>query len=379
MMTFVLANPGSAILTLEDLHLIVLNLFIGVIEGWIVARFARVRLRRAVAIMILANYVSAWIGTYLLPELAAQFEAAWAPEPPLYHVGRLLALLAAIAFVLAVGLEFPFVLWATSGRKADPVSATDQTPKPGRRGTTFGGRLALCTASQAVTYLGMGLLYASVSDISLLTSTTRIRDTLALTGGAQGWVYYLRRGGTEIWRARLDRPIPEWWANSPDRDGWGGGIWAERTGDGLVRLMQESREPIQVGPAFDGVLAARSERYPNDGPQLWEAMDFRPSAERSRDLIRPSFGTLDGGLEHMVIENDGTKHRGELNVVMMTPLCRWRALFPTVLPNGSVVFQFGVQIVVMDRQKRIGVLCMGESPVVVLDDVLETPDAVPGE
>lgn len=370
-MHIVLANPGSALLTLETVHSTLLNLLVGLVEGWMVTRYARVKLGRAAGIMILANYVSAFIGGSLLFELSAQFEAVWAPEPPLYHAGRLLALLAVIAFVLAVVLEFPFVLWATSRKSPMPKARADNPVR--RRATTFSSRLALCTACQSVTYFGMALLYAGVCNISLLTDTTRVRDTSGLAGGAQGWIYYVTSDTTEVRRCRLDATRDETWATLKPRSF--PRLSAIPLADGTICLI--AADTGQVGPDITGRVGERS-----DEPGVFggfadiTCLDFRPGPERiDRFTARWS---ADYGLMHWIPDESGTLRRGSLNVAFATPNARWSVAYPTVLPSGSVIFQFGPQIVVMDRQKRIGALCMGTSPVVVLDPTgAEAPPPTP--
>lgn len=54
--------------------LLVLNAIIGFVEGRVIARYCGVPKRRAVAIMIGANYISAWAGVFLLELTAAQLQ-----------------------------------------------------------------------------------------------------------------------------------------------------------------------------------------------------------------------------------------------------------------------------------------------------------------
>ena len=74
-------------------------------------------------------------------------------------------------------------------------------------------------------------------------------------------------------------------------------------------------------------------------------------------LIRIEFGEGD-------YPNNGWMTR---TLAYSNALVHWGAGSPVILPNGSVVFEFGHQIVIMDQQQRIGFLALGTSPAVVLD------------
>jgi hypothetical protein len=349
-----LANAASGILTLQA-HLIELNLVIGAVEGAILAAAAGTHYRQPILLMIAANFASACIGAYVLPEASGWIDSIWGDEPPMYHAGRVLALVALLSFLMTVVIEFPFVLRIYRARLM-----------------STGRKLALCVAAQAVTYAALALIYTSVSRFSLLTEVTRVRDVAPLTGGAQGWVYFYRAAHGEIWRTRLDGTNAELWQKAEadySRTPRAGDLWAEPNAAGAVQLMLGPKANAKpVGVPFRGRLGLLNrETFDEDFQKVPDALfatDFRAQADRARDWIIASSNNTDDGLCH-TIRPEGV--RGELNVGMATPFVRWPARFPTVLPNGAAVFQFGDQIAIMDRTKNIGVLAMGSSPVVVLD------------
>lgn len=363
-MTFVLANPGSALGWVEIGHLVVLNLLIGGVEGWLLARIVRVRAVRAVPIMIFANYFSAWIGAFLLPRIARAVEAAWSPDPPLYHAARAFALLVAIAFAMAVLLELPFVWWAWRGRPRSArtfISDATRPPPAAKRAITPSGLLGVCVIVQTVSYSGMALLYGLNSDLSLLR-THPVRDVAPLAGGTGGWIYYARMADTEVRRVRLD------------------GTGDEHVGHfSLEQFGSYAVEDQNLGilaPECVGTVRGFAHRAagrmadPKEGdpwPSASTTLDFRGEPERSRDQIAIEADGVSIRLSLTRIDANGTSHPGELNVGWATTTAEWHAGFPTVLPNGVVVLQLGPQVVIVDRSRKIGVLAMGAAPVVVLD------------
>ncbi len=64
-----LANVGTPLMWATILHMAIGNAAIGVLEGVLLRWLFKVSASRAIAVMILANYVSAWIGWSLLMPL----------------------------------------------------------------------------------------------------------------------------------------------------------------------------------------------------------------------------------------------------------------------------------------------------------------------
>ena len=60
------ANAGTPLMWAAAFHLLVGNIFIGLLEDGVLARFFRIRAGRGIYVMIAANYFSAVIGFVLL-------------------------------------------------------------------------------------------------------------------------------------------------------------------------------------------------------------------------------------------------------------------------------------------------------------------------
>ncbi len=105
------ANGGTPLMWANFLHLVVGNALIGLLEGVLLAKVFGLPKKRCVALMIVANYLSAWLGTFLIPPASATLP--WT----LHNVGKLLGVVVIVTYVLTVILEYPFVAFAFRGRR----------------------------------------------------------------------------------------------------------------------------------------------------------------------------------------------------------------------------------------------------------------------
>ncbi|MCC6228794.1 MAG: hypothetical protein IT432_06160 [Phycisphaerales bacterium] len=345
-----LANVGTPLMWLGCGHLVLGNLIIGLCEGALLSWWGGVKYKSAAPKMIAANYVSGLVGMALLPGLVQWVDASFV-DPPLYRAGLTLGVLVGVAFVLTVLVECPLVLWSLKGSS---------------RGLS--ARLAGAVWVQAASYAVLIAMYLWVSPMSLLTDYTVVRDVRGMAGEAHGYVYYVDARDGSVRRVRLDRTGDERVGELPEdrRVGRRLPLWARSEADGRVSIVDtEGRVEIVVATQDSGVVGKLSESVGAEGPSDVWPRDFR--AEKDRGVISYSAHTFaEAGLrEFDTADAEGWRLKHSLNFA--NPLWRWRATAPAILPNGSVVFEFGHQIVIMDQQQRIGFLAMGTSPAVVLD------------
>src|SRR5262245_1918972 len=70
-----LANVGTPLMWASAAHMVLGNACIGILEGALLSWFFKVNAYRAIAVMIVANYVSAWIGwAFLLPLVISRLD-----------------------------------------------------------------------------------------------------------------------------------------------------------------------------------------------------------------------------------------------------------------------------------------------------------------
>jgi len=101
------ANAGTPLMLFEAFHMVMGNALIGLLEGTILVLVFQLRWVWTISLMILANYVSAWIGTiWVLNGGSVHFDldinTAWE------FVWRMVV----FTFMWTLVLEFPFVLLA---------------------------------------------------------------------------------------------------------------------------------------------------------------------------------------------------------------------------------------------------------------------------
>ncbi|MFO0835859.1 MAG: hypothetical protein U0638_12875 [Phycisphaerales bacterium] len=346
------ANVGTPLMLIGCGHLVLGNLIIGLCEGGLLSWWGGVKYKAAALKMIAANYISGLLGWAVLPVLVRWVDASFM-DPPLYRAGLTLGVLVVVAFVLTVLVEWPLVLWSLQGS---------------RRGR--GARVAAGVWTQAASYAVLIPMYVSVSPMTLLTDYAVVRDVSGMAGGANGWVYYVDDRDGSVRRVRLDYAGDEKVGQVSDvnRHRRWEPLWARPEIDGSVSIVDgEDANAKIVATQASGVVGARTDEYNPDGPSRVYAIDFRadPSHATYSYWALPDW---ESGLRRIESEpGDSPNVRVTRELTFSNALMHWQAGSPVILPNGSVVFEFGDQIVIMDEQRRIGFLAIGSSPAVVLD------------
>jgi hypothetical protein len=157
-------------------HLFLGNLLVGALEGAILASTFGLKLRRCIALLIGANYVSSWVGLWSVEALAR-----WL-DPDLYHGLQAAFGLIATTYVLTLVLEWPFVAVAVAG-------------PPGWLRRSVVGSLIAQTASYVLIFGA----YALVSTTSLYTRFSVVpREQLSLPDGVQ--VFYIGAQDGDVYR-----------------------------------------------------------------------------------------------------------------------------------------------------------------------------------
>lgn len=66
-----LADVGTSLVWATGFHMVFGNALLGLLEGWLLAKAFSLRRGRCVALMVLANYSSAWLGMFIVAILRA--------------------------------------------------------------------------------------------------------------------------------------------------------------------------------------------------------------------------------------------------------------------------------------------------------------------
>ncbi|MBP5641157.1 MAG: hypothetical protein J6X55_16885 [Victivallales bacterium] len=107
-----LANAGTPLMWGTFGHLAFGNIFIGVLEGHLLRRRNSGKAYHAVALMILANYFSAFCGIFIIGGL----DALWVYNWTLLNLKTNFFLMVVLLWLATVLFEFPFV-WLSMGRR----------------------------------------------------------------------------------------------------------------------------------------------------------------------------------------------------------------------------------------------------------------------
>ncbi|MCC7145557.1 MAG: hypothetical protein IT443_03855 [Phycisphaeraceae bacterium] len=361
----VLANDITPLMFATMFHLLLGNIVIGVVEGLVISfLFDRSHWLRFPLLMILANYVSALLGLFLL-HVGKDFAF---PQLTINNVGLFLGVALVWAFVMSVAIEWPFVFWAFKGKR-------------------FRVSVGACLLAQAVSYVLLLAFYAPSSWMTVYTRT-QVRPVETFARPDIAWVYYIDETGKNVYRIRpsgkTKERVGEILESVQDK-------FPSASVLAIHNLLGESEWSLVY--AFNGDLAWkllinrfvvgtvpewRSQQWKNWTKQ-WSAwnwrvlvVDLRPQSERAW-LVRPRDDRLYSGLR---AQNQSLGRSMILN--METLILEWPSSHVTVLPGDQVVYQLGDQIVLLDLPSQtIGLVTLGQSPLVVLDEDLVDPTVAP--
>ena len=319
---YMLANAGTPLMWAGCFALLFGNFFIGVFEAWLIRGRRKVFAASATP-MIVANYLSMLAGIglmYLASPLAARAQL----DPFDRSLPLLLGMWAA-TYVLSVLVEWPFVA--------------------NTAGTRVGLRaLGLSAKVQTVSYVFLAVFSYFVGSTSALNLS--ITSAASVTS-VEGWAYYLALDNVNVLRTRLDGSRTEQVAKLDFEIGSQfSRITVEPTSNGdrsrlMYREYGADRELVKnVGNAAQ---AAGGERDSGNLIQIGNG-SFGPGATRKfadSPMVYCGFWQREG------LMVNGVRFALE-TPFLSTP---WRC--PIVLPDGSIVAQFGEAIVVVDADRRI--------------------------
>src|SRR5262245_6894665 len=143
-MPILFANAGTPLLWAGAAHLLVGNVFVGLLEGWLLSWLFRVPPSRTCPWMVAANYFSMIVG-----KMSVDWVTQRMYQATIGNLGWYLALTALGFFAATVLLEWPFVFCSLSKRKR-------------RVSSSLLGSLA----AQTVSYALLGAIYWQVSSIT---------------------------------------------------------------------------------------------------------------------------------------------------------------------------------------------------------------------
>lgn len=326
--SIVLANAGTALIWAGLLHLLIGNLIIGIGEAFILRRWFGSERWRSRTLMILGNYFSMLVGLVFI----VSWLAGWFRED-LYTLRSTHLLLYALAFVVSLVLEWPFVYGALQ-------------PEAGRLKRSIVASLVVQTISNVLVLLWY------------LPSTTSPQ--------AQGWtllppeqvqlppgvvMYYIGEEDGAVYRMAAGARPGEKICDLRSKDPREHLAFARSEKESTATLVSSVASlPVTIEKPVSDVVITPINAWPRWGEV-------------------PVLGSEREGDYYADVWPDSGLYLGRDNrFAVGLPYLRWAARNAVELPNGRVVLQLGQsQICLVDpKAKTAGVLVRGRGPAFAL-------------
>ncbi|RBP42639.1 hypothetical protein DES53_106348 [Roseimicrobium gellanilyticum] len=346
------ANMGTPLMWAGSLHMLIGNLFIGIFEGLLLSWIFKTHRGASIGVMILANYLSAWLGIGILGNFH--------PSEPLSLSNAMswLGLMVGLTYVMTLLLEWPFVVWMFRGT-------------PHQLGRSIRASLLV----QTVSYALLCAYYGSAGHMSLYTRTELVNAS-ALSLPEHVMVYYLSCDDGDVYRRSLSggKPVKVMELDSKSvvdrlfvcRN-------AERPAEwDLVARLEAPRggqvELVTVVPNLKATVApgirARNEELGLEG-RIWEnvgEVDKLGDPTSGRWSFRTGYWAGDG------LKGVDSASGERWKLAFETPFVGLPVLNAVQLPGDKVLFQLGSsEIYLLDAPtRRLALLWKGRGPVAML-------------
>lgn len=382
--TSILANTISPLAFVFMSRLLFGNFIIGVIEGLIIYKILSATKKRAIWIMILANYASMFAGLILIDVMGMEIShKLLLGTTPLYNVFYVILFMPIFAYVITILVEWPFCHWIN-------------TSKPKAKKRSFIASLI----AQTISYVLILPFYFYTSDIDLYRQTT-LDPTLSFAKNSNAWIYYISPQDNFLYRCRTNGTAVERVYDEEQLGRYGLFIWPDKT-DGTLELWygtdyydslrENKRKRILNNLPWDNSLPTwyRTSRYSmTHGASIQELLerqnrdteskysdsaedfdqindelaDYRPLEQKEWIIAFSPLSFLGEGLMARNLKGDF------VDISLHTPYLVWGCFNVTVLPDNQVVCQLGREMIILFDldSRKIGMIARGHSPVVVFE------------
>lgn len=339
------ADAGTPLMWTTVLHLLLGNLVIGVVEGLLLAILFGTTRKRSLVLLVLANYLSAWLGWILLLGCIH-----FCVRLTIDNFMRWLFISMLIAFGITLLIEFPFFLLS--------FERTERVIKRAVKATFL-----INTAS----YLVLGALYCWTSQTSLVTGLDVVdADQMGIPQGYN--LYYISHNGTSVMRSDLIggtqvkiAEVASHYRN--DR------LFARRKDEQHYDLL--ILECDHAGQPQKRLILADFSALAPTAVRSWDESEMEPGMSEDLGLL-PRLNT-EGNWEFRTaywirggIEGRNKATHESFFYAIETPICKWRIGNGVHLEGDFVVFQLGDdQICILHpERKQIALVARGSGPLV---------------
>jgi len=352
------ANVGTPLMWAGMLHLVFGNMFIGLLEGYLLTRFFGLLKRKTIGIIILANYFSAWLGGFFLRGAIVQ-----AFPLDINNAWFFFWVMVGLTYLMTLVFEFPFVALTF---RHDPEWLKN----------SIKGSLVV----QTISYLLLFGWYWLASGTSLYTQM-KIVKLSAMSLPEKVLIYFIGADDGNVYKMNLPglkkRKIFD--------------LKSTNTNDRLfVRLSEENNNRwdliarLATGNRRNPELVAIEKGFAAETAIGWRTTFTDPAQEEdtwfnfgkaarlgaargSQWEFWAGFWPIEG--LHGTQTNTG-KH---VYFSFETPFGAWFIRNVTLLPGDKVLFQMGQdQICIFDPYaKKVALVARGRGPVAVMEDAAQ--------
>jgi len=349
-----LANMGTPFILSMGFHLVFGNAIIGFIEGVILAKYSGCKRRRAIPILIAANYASAWIGWYFLTE--KQFYADVTVE----NVKFWFYLSIGIAFLLTLVVEFPF-FWCAAKHTKSKLSHLIK------------GIIMI----HCVSYLAMMAWYWLVSGASMMNDL-EVVDRNEIVPTEEYILYYISTDGESVMSLDLKENGWEESQNISNLDKifrenkrhrltvYPSKLDSEKAGYDLYLRPLYMRNDEDRGEFIKASITDRlpielsdsgAAPFAFDGKRFGKAASWQTGSDWE---FKTGFWAIEG----ITVTNVKTNER--FRFAQESPIASWFVTYAIQLEDDIAIFQLGEdQICILEVETRkIAIVTRGTSPIV---------------
>ena len=348
------ANAGTPLMWASMLHLVFGNLLIGIAEGALLAKVFGLSARRCIGLLIMANYLSAWLGGLFIGNAIAKVLPMG-----LHNAWPLLWLMVFMTYALTLLIEYPFVAIAFRGDSS-------------WRQKSIRGSLIIQTLSYFFIFgwywLASGTSLYTKTEVVAISSISLPEKVLVYFISVEDGDIYMGSLQDRQWKKIFDlnssRQNDRLFARPSDKN--------VNSWDLVARLDTDDRQKPN--------LVTVAEQFSFNSPQRDDILTALPQDESSWFNFGPvsrlgeaQSSKWDFSSGFWPIEGlSGTeKISGErVWVSLETPFVAWVVRNVVHLPTDKVLLQLGDdQICIYDPEKKqIALVAQGRGPIAVLQN-----------
>jgi hypothetical protein len=356
-----LANAGTALMWTALIHLCAGNALIGYLEGRLLSKWFQTHRYLSIVILILANYVSAWVGV-----VWAIGRLARIPKITIENAYLWLCIFAALSFIVTVFVEYPF-FWFLLRKQQQ----------------SFRKALKATLMIHGISYILLLSWYKLNSPTSLLTELDVV-SVDRLQPQEEYVLYFITPDGTQVVRSSLDGKRQDTIKTLKATDEDNKLCIREQNKNTFDLVARSQNYRVKMKDGLEVVLSDFVSRIPNyKRPEHFSNFE----QDRKVDCIEYYHETVPKLTENTnweyltsvwaaggIMGHNKTENR-HFHFALETPLVSWHVRNATHLSGDFVVLQLGDDhiYILQPQEKKIALIVQGRSPIVVEANSIKKP------